>query len=349
MVGTDPLGKGTGLLRILRTLKNHGRGAAPVATDGLTRLPLGHGSNPPLPRALRGILLEDAIPPGAGEPGGKRPGLQATVPGVREVRLGLDQLLADQILPVGSDLEGLRTIDGDLPGLATGGEQVPAILPYESDEPAWIPGWEVSDVGIRVGGVQFGGVVGVLRPGGGHRKIILLEDVRSVEEGHRTTILRDGVYSIAELDLIPHPGRELILHRVRPVLGDVNERAGRLELWQGLELDLTEIWLVIGLDGREQLVVFERACTDILQSDMDVGMGLVEERDLLIHPGNPGPVGQVHRAAGGRAALRTGSTTSSKRNHEHEHGSDEGKPGSKALQPWERGEKPHRLKPPLDL
>src|SRR6266704_7205125 len=81
---------------------------------------------------------------------------------------------------------------------------------------------------------------------------------------------------------------------------------------------------------------------------MDVGMGLVEERDLLIHPSDPGPVGQVHRATGGSAAPRTGATsTGSKRSHEHQRDADDGEPGCKASHPGEKGEKPHHLKPPL--
>ena len=37
--------------------------------------------------------------------------------------------------------------------------------------------------------------------------------------------------------------------------------------------------------------------------DLKSGMSLVEGRDLLIHPCNPGPVGQVHQTTGGSAAL----------------------------------------------
>src|SRR5258706_4690906 len=161
-------------------LEDDGRGSTPVATDVLTRLPLGQGSNAPLPGGLGGILLEDAIPPGGGDPGGKRSGLQVVVPAVREVRLDLDQLLVNQILPLGSHLKGLRTIDGDLPGLATDAKQVPTILPDIPDELAWLSGVKVGDVDFRVGAMQFSCLVGVLRPGGGDREIILFEEVLSV-------------------------------------------------------------------------------------------------------------------------------------------------------------------------
>src|SRR5438270_5188182 len=110
-VCSDPLGNCTGLLRMFLILEDDGRGATPVATDVLTRLPLGQGSNAPLPGGLGGILLEDAIPPGGGDPGGKRSGLQVVIPAVREVRLDLEQLLVNQILPVRGHLEGLWTID----------------------------------------------------------------------------------------------------------------------------------------------------------------------------------------------------------------------------------------------
>src|SRR5258708_4320955 len=230
---------------MLRILEDDGRGSTPVATDILTRLPLGQGSHAPLPCGLGGILLEDAIAPGAAEPAGKRSGLQVIEPAVREVRLDLDQLLVHQTLPVRSHLEGLRSIDADLPGLATDAKQVPTILPDIPDELAWLSGVKVADVDVRVGGMQFSGVVGVLRPGSGEREIILLEDVLPVEEGHLTTILRDGVDPIGEFDLIPHPGRKLILHRVRPVLGTVNDRPARLAFCQGLELDLSHYCLSI--------------------------------------------------------------------------------------------------------
>src|SRR6266699_284691 len=179
---------------MLRILEDDGRGTTPLAAG------------------LGGILLEDPITPGGGDPGGQLSVLEVTVPGVREVRLGHDQLLVNQILPVVSHLQGLRIIDGDLPGLATDAEQVPPILPDKPDELSWLYGWEVGDVDTRVGGMQFGGVVGVLGPGSGDREIILLEDVLPVVELHRTNILRDGVDPITEEDLTPHPVRKDILH-----------------------------------------------------------------------------------------------------------------------------------------
>ncbi len=158
-----------------------------------------------------------------------------------------------------------------------------------------------------------------------------------------------GINRIAQGNLAPHPSRKLILYRVRSVLGNVNEGTGRLELRQDLELDLTQVWLIIGLDGCKQLAVFNRTCTHIAQCDMNFGMSLVEERNLLVHAWNPGPVGQGHRTSGGTAARTGATTTSGEGNHEYERNGDEGKPGCKASQRWESEEKLHRLKPPLDL
>src|SRR5436305_14138608 len=138
---------------MLRTLEHRGRGPAPVATDGLTCLPLWDEGGPPLPRGLRGILLEDTVPPCPREPAGHRSRLQVVVPAIGEIWLGLDQLLVDQILPVGGDLLGLRVIDGDFPGLAVDVEWTPACLPLQPSEPGPALGWEVGDVIIGIGGM----------------------------------------------------------------------------------------------------------------------------------------------------------------------------------------------------
>ena len=50
--------------------------------------------------------------------------------------------------------------------MAVRGKILSTCLPHQTREPAWFFGWEVSDVGLGIGGMQFGGVVGVLRPGG---------------------------------------------------------------------------------------------------------------------------------------------------------------------------------------
>ena len=64
-----------------------------------------------------------------------------------------------------------------------------------------------------------------------------------------------------------------------------------------------------GLDGWKYLVVCNRTSTHMAPGDLNSGMSLVEERDLLIHPCNPGPGGQVHRATGGSAAPPTGASS----------------------------------------
>src|SRR5205823_4260905 len=101
--------------------------------------------------------------------------------------------------------------------------------------------------------------IGILRPGSGYREIIFLEDIGPVVQGQGTGIPWYAVDRIAERHLVPGPGRKLTLQRIDPVGRQVDECAGRLELRRNLELDLTNIWLVIGLDGRKQLVIFNRA------------------------------------------------------------------------------------------
>ena len=67
---------------------------------------------------------------------------------------------------------GLRVIEGDFPGLAIDAEQLRACLPRQADEPAWVIHREVGDVLIGISGMQLGGIISVLCPGGGHRQII---------------------------------------------------------------------------------------------------------------------------------------------------------------------------------
>src|SRR5258706_10048790 len=80
---------------------------------------------------------------------------------------------------------------------------------------------------------------------------------------------------------------------------------------------------------------------------MNVGMGLVPERDRLIDTRHPGPEGQVHRASRGTAAARTGATTGSKGNHEHQREANDGKLEREAAHPGKRGENLHHLMPPF--
>src|SRR6185437_2575196 len=99
---------------------------------------------------------------------------------------------------------------------------------------------------------------------------------------------------------------------------------------QELELDLGHIRRIIGLDGRVQLVVFKGPCSYIDPVDVDIRMGLVEKRHLLIHIRYPGPVGQGHWTGGGTATSGIGATTGGeKRSHEYECKGDEGKSGCK--------------------
>src|SRR2546421_7893187 len=183
---------------MLRIFEHYGSGAAPVASYALTRLPLRHRRNTPFPRRLRGICCDRTGAPDCRDPGGNCTRLQVVVPAIGEVWLSLDQFLVDQILPVGGDLLGLRVIDGDFPGLAIDAEQVAACLPHQPGEPAWFLGWEVGDIDIGIGGMQLRSSISVLRPGGGHRDIILLEEVGPVVHSHGATILWDGVDRIAE-------------------------------------------------------------------------------------------------------------------------------------------------------
>src|SRR5207248_2831254 len=149
----------------------------------------------------------------------------------------------------------------------------------------------------------------VLRPGGGYRNMILLEEVSPVVHGHGTTILRDRIDPIAESHLLPGPGDKVVLHVVSPVLGQVDERTGRLKSRQELEFHLGHIGLVVGLDGRIQLVVFRRACSHILQLDLDVGVSTVPQFYRISGTWNPVPKGQGYRPTRGTAALRTGAPT----------------------------------------
>src|SRR5690348_382709 len=77
-------------------------------------------------------------------------------------------------------------------------------------------------------------------------------------------------------------------------------------------------------------------------------MALVEEGNLLIHLGDPGPVVQGHRTTGGTATPRTGTTTattaSGERDHEHQRQAHESK---QAMHPLRRREMLHSLSAPL--
>ena len=107
---------------------------------------------------------------------------------------------------------GLRVIEGDFPGLATDVEWTPACLPLQPNEPGRALGWEVGDVIIGIGGMQFGCIISVLRPGGRDRQIILLEDVLPVPQAHGAGILRDGKDGVPEEHLAPGIRHKLILH-----------------------------------------------------------------------------------------------------------------------------------------
>ena len=71
--------------------------------------------------------------------------------------------------------------------------------------------------------MQFGRIIGVLRPGGGNRDIVLLEEVLPVEHGHGAGILRDGIDGAPEEHLAPGIRHKLILHRSSAVWGQVDE------------------------------------------------------------------------------------------------------------------------------
>src|SRR6266566_7864804 len=218
-------------------------------------------------------------------------------------------------------------------------------LPGVPGELSWVFGRKVGDVVIGIGSVQFCCIIRILGPGSGYWEIVLLENVSPVEQGHGTAVLRDGVDGATEGHLRPHPGWKIILHGSSAVGSYIEKPTRRLKGRQELELDLGHIWRIIGFDSRVQLVVFKGAGSHIDHVDVDIRMGLVEKRNLLIHIRYPGPVGQGHRTGGGIAVPRTGATTTSgEGSHEYECNGDEGKPGSKASQPWERGEKLHRLK-----
>ena len=153
--------------------------------------------------------------------------------------------------------------------------------------------------------MQFCCIIRILGPRGRYWEIVLLENVSPVEHGHRTAILRDGVDGAPIGHLSPHPGRKLIFHRSSAVGSYIEQSTRRLKGRQELELDLGHIWRIIGFDGREQFVVFKRACSHIDPVDVDVRVGLVEKRNLLIHIRYPGPVGQGHRTGGGIGIPRT--------------------------------------------
>src|SRR5438270_98228 len=122
---------------------------------------------------LRRIVLDGTVTRCPGEPAGQRSCLQVVVPGIGEIWLGLDQLLVDQILPVGGDLLCPGVIEGDFPGLAIDVERARACLPCQSGEPSWLLGWEVGHVHTGIGGMQLRCRISVLGPGGGHWDIIL--------------------------------------------------------------------------------------------------------------------------------------------------------------------------------
>src|SRR5206468_11141900 len=101
----------------LRTLE-HDRGRpTPVPIGALARLPLRDRCNPPLPSGLRSIWVQHSGTPGSRDPGGNGTRLQVMVPAIGEVWIGLDELLVDQILPVGGDLYGRGVVDCVFPGL----------------------------------------------------------------------------------------------------------------------------------------------------------------------------------------------------------------------------------------
>src|SRR6266487_5803372 len=125
---------------------------------------------------------------------------------------------------------------------------------------------------------------------------------------------------------------------------EVDERTRALKGWQDLVLDHAKIGLIIGLDGRIQLVVFCRACPDILRRDMNVGMGLIEARDHLIDPWYPVPEGQVHRTRGGGTPT---ATTGSQGNHHDQCHADDGESERQAALPLRKGKRLHSLSTPL--
>ncbi len=179
--------------------------------------------------------------------------------------------------------------------------------------------------------------------------MILLEEVLPVPQAHRAGILRDGIDRVPQEHLAPGIGHKLILYRSSAVGGQIDQPTGRLKGRQELELNLGHVWLIVSLDRRKQLVVFDRACPHIGPVDMNVGMGLVEERDLLPQTGYPAPVGQRHRPTRGTAAPRTGvgATTRCQGDHDDQCYADEGEASRKAAHPVREGNVRHCLSTPL--
>ena len=173
----------------------------------------------------------------------------------REVLVDGDRALFDQRPPEVHDFLLDRAVERDLPAavrLELVGER-PG-LPEQRLQDVGVVGGEVGQVLARVSLVQRHRVGGELRPGGGHRQVVLLQHRRLVHEPHRPDVLGHGVDSTALRDLVPGPGGEVALV-LRHVLGDVHEVVGADELRQVVELDLGHVRPGAAGQGRGELGV----------------------------------------------------------------------------------------------
>src|SRR5258708_34028138 len=126
-----------------------------------------------------------------------------------------------------------------------------ACLPGVPGKLPRVLGRKVSDVFIGIGSMQFCCIIRILGPGGGYWEIILREEVGPVVQGQGACIPGNAVDSTAEGILVPGPGHKLIFERTSPIRGKINERTCCLKGWHDLELDLSNIWLVIGFNARK--------------------------------------------------------------------------------------------------
>ena len=182
--------------------------------------------------------------------------------------------------------------------LAVVAERLDARLPEEADHLAGLGRRRGSRCTSRSASFTAFAAVGVLVPRRGRLGDAgLRQDVLAIEVAHRSDVLRDRPHLLVGRDLVPRPVDVVAREVVRAVRREVEQGLGEHERRDVLVLDLRDIRCTLaGLDRAAQLLVVRQALADVLDLDVDGGVLLLEELDLVLDVGHPRPEGELRWA-----------------------------------------------------
>ena len=121
------------------------------------------------------------------------------------------------------------------------------------------------------------------------------QDVLAVQVAQGARVLRDRQHLVVDDALLPDP-RHVV---VRDVCRTVRREIEQLAAQANDEMNWYSSWTTSGplpaFDGGAHLCVVIQALADVLDRDVDLRVLLLEQVDLILNVGHPGPEGQVGR------------------------------------------------------